>query len=125
MADTPEAKVKKMVRKVLSEFTEDTTSEPDEWGDTYLVPNLYQFWPVPSGFGASGLDCYVCYYSVSITIETKAPGKHPTPRQRLTIASLKAAKGLVFVIEDEDGCEQLRAALQLIRFSQHANDSKQ
>lgn len=122
MADTPEAKVKSMVRAVLAEFT-DTVKWTDEWGDTYSVPTLYQFWPVPSGFGASGLDCYVCYYSVSITIETKAPGKQPTPRQRLTIASIKAARGLVFVIEDENGCEQLRAALQLIRFS-HANDSK-
>ena len=53
----------------------------------------------------------------TLYIETKAPGRSPTPRQDLTIAQVKGAKGLVFVIDGPQGCEELRRALTLIRFS--------
>lgn len=113
---TPENKVKKMVRAVLAEFSE--FNHVAGFG----VTTPKQFWPVPSGFGASDLDCIVCYYGVYIAIETKAPGKHPTTRQELTIAETKGAGGLVFVIDGEEGCERLRSALTLIKFS-NANNS--
>jgi hypothetical protein len=77
---------------------------------------------VPSGFGKSSLDCIVCYYGVFIAIETKAPGGKPTPRQDFTILEITAARGLVFVIDDAEGCEKLRSALLLIKMS-HANTS--
>ena len=115
---TPEAKVKKMVKDVLAEFSEAIKRPAGGTSvSSYTVETLYQFWPVPSGFGASSLDCLVCYYGVAIYIETKAPGKGPTPRQEFTIAQIKSAGGLVFVIDGPQGCEQLRSALTLIRFS--------
>jgi hypothetical protein len=115
---TPEAKVKKMVKDVLAEFSEPVQVVSAAGTDMVLeVATLKQYWPVPAGFGASDLDCIVCYYGVYITIETKAPGKHPTPRQELTIAQAKGARGLVFVIDGPQGCEELRRALTLIRFS--------
>ena len=115
---TPEAKVKKMVKDVLADLSETVDVVSSAGEDMVLtVPTLYQFWPVPSGFGASSLDCIVCYCGVYITIETKAPGKTPTPRQELTIAQAKGAGGLVFVIDGPQGCEELRRALTLIRFS--------
>ena len=98
---TPENKIKKMVRDVLAEFDAPNT--------------LKHFWPVPSGFGASDLDCIACYFGRYIDIETKAPGKKPTPRQELTIANTKAAGGMVFVIDGEKGVHELRVALQGIK----------
>lgn len=113
MASTPEGKVKKMVRAVLEEFGGESVN------DDYVVHRLKQYWPVPAGYGASDLDCIVCYYGRTIAIETKAPGKRPTPRQQLTIAQYKGAGGMVFVIDGEIGCHELRVALQGIK---DAND---
>jgi hypothetical protein len=113
MAGTPEGKIKKMVRDVLAEFVEYDTGMD--------VAKIKQYWPVPSGFGASDLDCIVCYYGQYIAIETKAPGKKPTPRQKLTIAETRGAGGAVFVIDGEQGCFELRVALQRIK---DANYSK-
>lgn len=126
MAVTPEGKTKKMVNAVLDEFAEPTKQrniyahEPNNLAEFDLT-NLYRFWPVPSGFGASTLDCVVIYYGTAIMIETKAPGKIPTPRQIYTIAQIQAARGLVFVIDGPEGCGTLRNALNLIRLS-HANN---
>jgi hypothetical protein len=111
---TPENKVKAMVRKVLDEFAEYNSV------DGYSVTTPKQYWPVPSGFGASDLDCIVCYYGCYIAIETKSPGKDPTPRQNLTIAQTHGAGGKVFVISNEEGCELLRQYLQVIK---NANNS--
>ena len=115
MAATPENKVKQAVKAVLAEFSKYKVV------GTYTVPELYQFWPVPSGFGGSSLDCIVCYYGVAIYIETKAPHKKPTPRQELTIAEVKAAGGITLVIDGLEGCETLRSVLNMIRFT-HANN---
>ncbi len=51
-----------------------------------------------TGYGAACLDCHGCYKTKYYAIETKAPGKHPTPRQVLTIEEVKASGGRVFVI---------------------------
>lgn len=107
MAVTPEGKVKKLVRKVLEEFS----------------PQLYSNWPVPSGYGTPSLDCLVCYHGVFIAIETKAPGKKLTPRQMSTLIEMGNAGAMTFIIENEEGCWQLRYHLHLIR-AKHANDSK-
>lgn len=110
MAVTPEGKVKKLVNKVLDEFDDHLTGA-----------EIYRYWPVPSGFGASSLDCIVCYRGVFLAIETKAPKKKPTPRQELCIAQMRAAGGRVLVIDSEAGCHELRVVLQEIK---DANDSK-
>ncbi len=113
---TPENKIKKMVRDVLAEFSETVAiNDPPPLRSRSYYPALKQFWPVPSGFGASDLDCIVCYFGRYIAIETKAPGKVPTPRQRLTIAQTQASGGMVFVIDGEKGVHELRVALQEIK----------
>jgi hypothetical protein len=102
-----------MVKAVLAEFSEETKN------DGYIVHRIKQYWPVPAGYGASDLDCIVCYYGRTIAIETKAPGKDPTPRQEMTIAQYRGAGAMVFVISGELGCHELRVALQGIK---NAND---
>lgn len=76
----PEAKVKTRVKKILKEYS------------------AYQHWPVQTGYGAACLDCHGCFKGHYFAIETKAPGKHPTPRQLMTIADIEASGGKVFVI---------------------------
>jgi len=115
MAGTPEGKVKKMVRDVLREFDEQKVVTYN--GHDYVVGTLKQFWPVPSGFGASDIDCIVCYYGRYISIEVKAPGKKPQPRQEMTLAETIGAGGVDMVIDGEFGCDVLRTMLTHIRNS--------
>lgn len=77
---TPEGKVKAKVKRLLQKY------------------GCYQFWPVQTGYGSPTLDCIGCSNGFFFGIETKAPGKRPTPRQRLTIDDMRAAEGAVFVI---------------------------
>lgn len=114
MAVTPEGKIKKMVRNVLAEFSEMHNV------DGFVVATIKQYWPVPTGFGASDIDCIVCYYGRYISIETKAPGKKPTPRQKLTLAETKSAGGMALVIANEKDVHDLRVLLQGIKDA-HAN----
>jgi hypothetical protein len=85
MATTPEGKVKTQVKKLLASY-----------GD-----RIYSEWPVPSGFGKSGLDATCCADGRFFTIETKAPGKRLTPRQELTVMEVRRAGGVVFIIGEE------------------------
>ena len=80
MASTPEGKVKAKVKRLLKKY------------------DCYQFWPVQTGYGAPTLDCIACCQGHFIGIETKAPGKRPTPRQLLTIDDMKEAGAAVIVI---------------------------
>lgn len=80
MAATPEGKVKAVVKKRL-----------DEAG-------AYNHWPVQTGYGAACLDCHGCHNGIYYAVETKAPGKHPTARQLITIEDIENAGGKVFVI---------------------------
>lgn len=80
---TPEGKVKEKVKRLLKKY------------------GCYQFWPVQSGYGAPTLDCLACAFGHFIGIETKAPGKRPTPRQKLTIEDMKEAEATVFVIGEK------------------------
>lgn len=108
MAVTPEGKIKKLVNNVLDEFV----------GEDKAHPLLYRYWPVPSGYGASSLDCIICYYGLFLSIETKAPGKVPTPRQNLTMGEMRHAGGIVHVIDCEDDVKKLRNRLLLIKLCQ-------
>lgn len=103
---TPEGKVKKAVRDVLAKF-----------GD-----KVDGFWPVPAGYGESHLDYVGCVRSSKgvgwfLAIETKAPGKKPTPRQVMRIQNVQKAGGKVFVIDGTDKfstVDQLEAWLMLV-----------
>ncbi|QGM46141.1 hypothetical protein [Methylocystis heyeri] len=99
---TPEGKIKRAVKQALKPYE----AEADIW------------MPVPGGFGESRLDFAVCYRGRYIAIETKAPGKDLTARQKQCVARYTRAGAQVFVIDDTDVCiralefymEQLRAA---------------
>ena len=80
---TPEGKVKDKVKRLLKKY------------------QCYQFWPVQTGYGSPTLDCLGCHNGWFFGIETKAPGKHPTPRQYLTMSDMQAACGKVFVIGEK------------------------
>jgi hypothetical protein len=80
MASTPEGKVKDKVKRLLKKY------------------GCYQFWPVQTGYGAPTLDCLACCKGHFIGIETKAPGKRPTPRQRLTMEDMREADATVIVV---------------------------
>jgi hypothetical protein len=81
---TPEGKVKRKVTELLKKY-----------------PGLYYEMPVPGGYGKSGLDYIGCYKGRFFSVETKAPGKHPTDRQQQTIAAITRAGGAVFVIDGD------------------------
>lgn len=83
MATTPEGKVKQAVKAVLTDYV------------------IYGYWPVPGGYGAATLDYIGCINGWYFTIETKAPGKKPTPRQEQNITAIRRAGGIVFVIDGD------------------------
>ena len=67
----------------------------------------YQFWPVQMGLGAVTLDCLGCYKSRMFAVETKAPGRKPTPMQRITAEKIRAAGGLVFIVDSTEAANEL------------------
>ena len=98
----PESKIKDLVkRRFEKEF-----------------PDAYRFCPVQNGMGAPGLDVFYCIpCGIFVAIETKAPGKKPTPRQMLTMEAIGAAGGLCFVV---DGVSSLEAAItEIIDLQEH------
>lgn len=78
---TPEGHVKAKLRKLLDEY-----------------PNIYTYWPVPSGFGRTTLDVLGCYRGRFFTVETKAEGKQPTARQTKELNGIEKSMGKSFVI---------------------------
>lgn len=89
---TPEGKVKDKVKKLLQEF------------------GAYYFMPVQTGFGAPTIDFLACHNGRFLGIETKAPGKKPTPRQEVTMGRINAAGGKTLVIDGDT--EKLLAWLE-------------
>jgi hypothetical protein len=49
--------------------------------------------------GARTLDCLACLGGRFIAIETKAPGKKPTPLQETTINQIAISGGITLVID--------------------------
>lgn len=89
---TPEGKVKDRVKKLLKQHE----------------PRLWQHWPVQAGYGKPCLDCHGCYDGFYFAVETKAPGKKPTPRQEVTIEQLQASGAAVFVIGERETDDEFR-----------------
>lgn len=92
---TPEGKIKDRVKKVLKRL------------------NIYYHMPVQNGMGAPTLDFICCIRGYFLAIETKAPGKKPTPRQLLTIAEMEKSGAFVYVVSDDDTLSRLEAFLNL------------
>lgn len=85
----PENKVKEQVKKILKKY------------------KVYWHMPVSNGMGAPSLDFVCCAGGAYLAIETKAPGKKPTPRQLLTIGLIESSHGKVLVIDGEKGLKLL------------------
>lgn len=93
---TPEGRTKAAVNRLLDRYK-----------------SIYRFMPVPGGFGASSLDYLLCVNGKFLAIETKAPGKKPTDRQKMVIGQIRRAGGTVFVIDGENGeLQQLEEYLE-------------
>lgn len=85
MASTPEAKTKKMIRKVL-----------DEYGVYYAMP-------VGSGYGNAGVpDFLVCYKGWFIGVEAKAGNGVPTALQKAHIQRISDNGGISLVVYETD-----------------------
>lgn len=80
---TPEGRVKTYVKRRMREC----------W------PACYQFCPVQNGLGAPSLDFLYCIHGRWLAIETKAPGKKPTPRQLVTMREIQNAGGQVWIVD--------------------------
>jgi hypothetical protein len=82
--------------KVASEILEKQVKERVK-----KILKQYSAWwhmPVQTGYGSPGLDFHCCHQGRFIGIETKRPGKHPTPRQDLIIENIQEAGGATLVI---------------------------
>ena len=75
---TPEARLKDEIKTLLKRM------------------GAHYYMPVPSGYGKQTLDFLCCVKGRFVGIETKAPGKKPTPRQQQCIDEINAAGGLAF-----------------------------
>jgi hypothetical protein len=89
MSQGPEAKVKREVKKQLKAL------------------GAYQYWPVTQGFGATTVDCLACLAGAFVAIETKAPGKKPTPLQLTTLERIRISGGISLVIDSVDMAKSL------------------
>lgn len=94
MAQTPEKAVKLKVRKVLDAL------------------GIYYFFPPGMGLGRSGVpDIICCYEGRFVAIECKAGKNQPTALQEREMTAIRTAKGLAFVINEEN-VDQLKELLQ-------------
>lgn len=80
---TPEGIVKDQVKKLLKEY------------------GAYYHAPVQNGMGSPTLDFICCWRGKYLAIETKAPGKGPTPRQLKTLIAIATAGGLALAYDGE------------------------
>ncbi len=94
---TPEGRVKNEVKKQLKAL------------------GAYQFWPVQTGMGALTVDCLACLSGSFVAIETKAPGKKPTPRQAVTLTDITKAGGTALVIDSVDMAKRLHEYITVTR----------
>ena len=96
MANTPEALVKKRIRKILEDS------------------KAYFAMPIGTGYGNSGVpDFLVCYESRFIGIECKANGNTPTALQMKNLRDIESCKGVALVIDETN----VHLTEQLIRLA--------
>lgn len=94
MADTPEKKVKTRLKKQLDEL------------------GIYHFSPFQAGMGRAGIpDVIGCYRGLFVAFECKAGKGKTTALQEREINAIRTAKGLAFVINEEN-VDQLKELLK-------------
>ncbi len=97
MADTPERAVKKKVVAILKDL------------------GAYYFYPVTSGYGASGVpDIVGCYRGRFFGIECKAGDNKPTELQKINLEKIFAQGGISLVIR-ETNIDLVREVLGAIK----------
>ena len=97
MAQTPEAKVKAAVRKLLAEF------------------GVYYFSPAANGYGRAGIpDIICCFGGRFIAIECKAGKGVTTALQDKELAAIRTAGGMTMVV-NETNIQELKEKLQWMR----------
>jgi Holliday junction resolvase len=85
VATTPEGKVKARVKKTLDEL------------------GIYHFSPYQAGMGRAGIpDIICCYNGLFVAIECKAGKGKTTALQDREINAIRTAKGLAFIINEEN-----------------------
>jgi len=90
---TPEAKVKKQVRQILTEL------------------DMYYVMPATGGYGNSGAPDFICCLKgLFIGVECKAKGNKPTALQLKNLSDIKKSGGFSIVI-DETNIDILRLEL--------------
>lgn len=93
MAQTPEAKVKANLKRIL-----------DDMG-------IWHFSPFQAGMGRAGIpDIIACYNGLFVAFECKANGNKPTALQQREIDAIRTAKGLAFVV-DENNVQDIKELL--------------
>jgi hypothetical protein len=93
MADTPEAKVKKKIKKLLAEY------------------NVYYAMPIGTMFGNSGVpDFLCCVRGRFLAIEAKAGKGRTTALQEKQLKDIREAGGLALVV-NEDNLDELEKLL--------------
>lgn len=99
MAMTPEARVKKDVKKMLDAMS------------------IYYFMPATYGFGRSGVPDFVCCLDGRfLGIECKAGDNKPTALQEREMTRIDDAGGFTFVVR-ETNLDELKAKLTWLRKS--------
>lgn len=93
---TPEGRVKVKVKALLKRH------------------KIYYHMPVMNGMGSPTLDFICCVNGRFFAIETKAPGKKPTPRQEVTMKQMADSGAFVFVVTNDDELCTLSAYLELM-----------
>lgn len=97
MAQTPEAKVKAKVRKILADA------------------GVYYFSPAANGYGRAGIpDIVGCVNGMFFAIECKANGNTTTALQFRELEGIRAAGGIALVV-DEHNTEMVATFIHSLR----------
>lgn len=92
MADTPEGRVKAAIKLWLRDR------------------GVWFYMPVQTGYGVGGVPDFICCWGGQfMAIEAKAPGKrkNTSEKQKLQIEAIRAADGLVLVVDDVSQLEPM------------------
>ena len=93
---TPESKVKKKVVDLLKQY------------------EIYYFFPATHGYGRSGVpDIVCCVRGYFLAIECKAGTNKPTALQLREIEQIQKAKGVAFVV-NENNIDELHTTIKEI-----------
>ena len=97
MAQTPEAKVKEKIKKILKEH------------------DVYFAMPMGTGYGNSGVPDFLCCVNGRfLAIEAKAGKGVPTALQEKNMRDIKAAGGIATVVNEEN-LDWLRGAIKIFK----------